>query len=473
VKFTALGHGALSVEAAGARLLVDPWLFGSCYWRSWWHYPPTDTRDDDLTPDFVYLSHHHFDHFHYPSMRRLDRRATVLVPKFAVDVMPGEVRGLGFTDVRELAHGDVIELAPGWRAVSFQYGFDDSALLLEHDGVVLADLNDCKVRGRAMNEVLDAFGSPTFMFKSHSWAQAYPVRYTADDPTELALVSRASYVADFVETVERVRPTYAVPFASMVCFLHPETEEVNDYVVTPAEVAARFAEHPVAGSEVVVMAPGDSWSPDGGFVRGTTDWFDVDRRKDTLADLRERARPKIESSLAAEAGATVDWDAFRSFFESFVRALPPLSPRFLLPRPVTFHVPSGGATPAWVVDARNRRVVRQSTPPADTANVIHVSEAVLADAIEKKIVNLIHISLRLRVDLRPGGLDADLAFWGLLAMWELGYLPVTKVPRRRLAAAVWRRRREIVETVTGRLLKRGSFAERMTEGMITSSKSGG
>jgi hypothetical protein len=373
--------------------------------------------------------------------------------------------------VQELAHGDIVSLAPGLRAVSFQYGFDDSALLLEHDGVVLADLNDCKVRGRAMNEVLDAFGRPTFLFKSHSWAQAYPVRYTADDPTELGLVSRESYVADFVETVERVRPRYAVPFASMVCFLHPETEEENAYVVTPAEVAAGFIEHPVPGSDVVVMAPGDSWSADGGFVVGDTDWFDPDRRKIVLGELREQARGKVEQSLAAESGVTVDWDTFQSFFQSFVNSLPPMSPRFLLPRPIVFHVPSDDAMPSWVIDARRREVVRMASSPTDAANVIHVSEAVLADAIEKKIVNLIHISLRLRVELRPGGVDSDLAFWGLLAMWELGYLPVTKVPRRRLASAVWRRRREILETVTGGLLKRGSFAERMSGGMITSSGS--
>src|SRR5437588_7628131 len=187
-----------------------------------------------------------------------------------------------------------------------------------------------------MKEVLGAFGPPTFLFKSHSWAQAYPVRYTADDPTELGLVSRESYVADFVETVERVRPRYAVPFASMVCFLHPETEDVNDYVVTPAEVAAGFDEHPVAGSDVVVMAPGDSWSTDGGFVLGDADWFERDRRKVVLSDLREQVRPKVDASLASESGVAVDWDAFRAFFESFVRALPPLSPRFALPRPITF-----------------------------------------------------------------------------------------------------------------------------------------
>ena len=51
-------------------------------------------------PDFLYLTHHHFDHFHYPSMRTIDRRTTVLLPEFGVDVMAGEVRSLGFSNVR-------------------------------------------------------------------------------------------------------------------------------------------------------------------------------------------------------------------------------------------------------------------------------------------------------------------------------------------------------------------------------------
>jgi hypothetical protein len=224
----------------------------------------------------------------------------------------------------------------------------------------------------------------------------------------------------------------------------------------------------VQGSEVVVMAPGDSWSVDGGFALGDTDWFDPEVRRRTIDELREQVRPKVEASLAAEQGVTVEWSAFEAFFTEFVRSLPPGSARFLLPRPITFLVPSDVDTPSWVVDARRRTVERRATPPADNASVVHVSEAVLAEAIANKVVNLIHISLRLRVDLAPGGVDSDLAFWGLLAMWELGYLPLQRVPRRRLASAGWRRRREIFETVTGRLLKRGSFAERMTAGMIAS-----
>ena len=39
MKFTVIGHSCLRIETSGPTILVDPWLFGSCYWRSWWHYP--------------------------------------------------------------------------------------------------------------------------------------------------------------------------------------------------------------------------------------------------------------------------------------------------------------------------------------------------------------------------------------------------------------------------------------------------
>src|SRR5690349_13884271 len=114
--FRILGHAALSVRSGPSSLLVDPWLIGSCYWRSWWHYPPSPEPSDELlAPDFLYLTHHHFDHFHYPSMRRIDRRAHVVIPRFGVDVMAGELRALGFESVTELPHGEVLELAPGLR----------------------------------------------------------------------------------------------------------------------------------------------------------------------------------------------------------------------------------------------------------------------------------------------------------------------------------------------------------------------
>jgi UDP-MurNAc hydroxylase len=289
------------------------------------------------------------------------------------------------------------------------------------------------------------------------------VHYTADDPKDLEILSRQSYAADFLEITRAMRPRHAVPFASMTCFLHPETADVNDHIVTPVEVRDAFdAAGGIDGVDLRVLVPGDSWSTDTGFDVADHDWYS--RRSEHLEQLTEKARPAVEAALAEEAGRTADWPAFAAHMGGFLDALPPGTGRVLLKRPVVFEVPSDVATQWWVVDPR-RGVHRAATVPEGHASIVRVPEAVLADAIEKDLVNLIHISMRVQVELRPAGVGTDLAFWALMAMHELGYLPLRRVLTPRMASVAWRRRRELTGLVTGRLFGRGTLAERMTGGL--------
>ena len=152
MKFTVIGHSCLRIETSGPTILVDPWLFGSCYWRSWWHYPTVaEPSPEVLAPDFVYLTHHHFDHFHFPSMRRIDRDAHVLGAEVRRRRRsPSEVRNLGFDEVMELPHAQVVQLAPGVRVASYQYGPDDTVFVVADGDDVLVDINDSKIRGRTL-----------------------------------------------------------------------------------------------------------------------------------------------------------------------------------------------------------------------------------------------------------------------------------------------------------------------------------
>jgi hypothetical protein len=461
MRLTLLGHSCLHVETRAGSILVDPWLFGSAGWRSWWHYPPCAVEDRHLRPDFVYLTHHHPDHFHYPSMRRLDKGAHVLIPRFGVDVMRGEVAGLGFARVSELPHGEPLELAPGVRVASYQYGFDDTTFVVQEDAHVVVDLNDCKIRGAPIRRIAREFGLPTFCLKGYSFAQAYPHCYTAEDPADLGLVSRETYLDDFVYSCRELAPRYAIPFASMVAFLHPEAWHANAHALTPGEVATAFAGARQAGrvgdTELVCMQPGDSWDSETGFAISETDWY---REKDRhLRALAEQVRPKIQASLAEEARRQLDWESFARYFGGFARALPPLVGRLLAPRPIVFHVPSS-PQPYFALDLAHRRLSRHAEPPPGRASLIRVAEGVLADAIDKRIVAMLHGTMRLRAELRPGGVNEDLAFWGLLAVWELGYLPWTRLLGRRCLGVAWRRRAEAAELVRA-LVARGSPTRRL------------
>jgi len=448
MRITVVGHSCLRVETGAGTILVDPWLFGSCYWRSWWHFPPTAEPDADLLrPDFVALTHHHFDHFHYPSMRRIDRSAEVLVPRFGVDVMPGEVAGLGFRRVREIPHGKILELGNGVVVASFQYGFDDSAFVIADGEDVVIDLNDAKTRGRALEQIAHRFPRPTIVCKSYSFAQSYPVLYSAADPADLAFVSRETYLDDFFDVMSVLRPRYAIPFGSMVAFLHPEGRAANARLVTPSEVVEGVQQRGgVPGMEVITMAPGDSWSSSGGFERSETDWYAAKARH--LDELTRRHAGAIAARTAAEAGRSLEWAEFDRYFGTFLRDIPRLVGRRLVPRRIVFVVESDERTPYWWLSFSERTLGRAAQPPTDRAGLIYVNEAVLSDAIRDRITQVIHGSMRIRVELAAGGVHSDLAFWGLLAIWELGYLPVFRyLSQPRSWTVGVRRWREVLDQV--------------------------
>src|SRR3982074_25037 len=108
LKFTILSHAGLCVDHNGVRIVADPWLIGSCYWRSWWHFPePPADLIRDLKPDYIYLTHLHWDHFHGATLKKLFAATTpILVPKANTTRMLDDLRWLGFQNITAAPQGD-------------------------------------------------------------------------------------------------------------------------------------------------------------------------------------------------------------------------------------------------------------------------------------------------------------------------------------------------------------------------------
>lgn len=354
--------------------------------------------------------------------------------------MRHELHNLGFNDVVEMPHGEPFALEGGTRVAAFQYGPDDSAIVIARDGVVLADLNDCKISGSAARAILKSFGAPTFVFKSHSFAQAYPNCYAIADPADGGLVIRDDFVTTFLHTMRELQPRYAVPFASMVAFLHPESQPCNMYAVRPPEVAAAVAASDIAPTtQAVLMTPGDTWDSSSGFHLTPNDYYV--NQVEWLERLARDVESKIQQEESAERGVTLAFDHFEQYFLTFLRSLPPFV-GLALRRPIVFRVPSSDQ-PYWALNFTTRTVHCSSEPPADRASIIRIREAILVDAIAKKVVAFIHISMRIRIELARGGAQTDFLFWGLLTLYELGYLPLRNVMTLRALGVLWRRRPEV------------------------------
>jgi hypothetical protein len=143
--------------------------------------------------------------------------------------------------------------------------------------------------------------------------------------------------------------------------------------------------------------------------------------------------------LEERALPPVDFEFFAHYMRRFARALPQILRR-AYPARVAWEMPDG----CYLVDLRRAAVTWLPEAPADAHSVVWANAHMVRDAIEKGGLNLVGISRRIRVHLRCGGATCDAAFWGLLTLYELGYLPLRRVLNPRALTTLLARWREIL-----------------------------
>ncbi len=439
MRCTVLSHAGLAVDHGSQQLLVDPWIIGSCYWRSWWNLPePPPELLEGLEPSAIYLTHLHWDHFHGPSLRRFDRDTPVIVPRFNNDRMKRDLHYLGFDNVKELHHAERYELGDGLTIQSYQF-LNDSALVITDGRGTVLDANDCKIYGLPLRQLLHHHPSIDLVLRSHSNASAYPYCIEGYDELFSDLRPPAAYLDDFAAFARTVGARHAVPFASNHCFLHPETEHYNALSVTPTDVQAHVAAiadtHPTAG-DCVVMDPGSSWDPEAGFDLAGNDHAD---HTTLLADLADRHRATIDERVAHEASVDFDRAAFVAYFERFLAAVPRLARRRL--GRIEFRVVEHGVEVPCTIDAVGRSITFASA--VDPTFSIRCQAAVINDCTTIDMFSVWTPGKRLSARVRNReAVGALLLFFNLLDGLELDYFPLRRSLTPRMIDAAVRRWRE-------------------------------
>lgn len=255
-----VNHAAFIVEAAGQRLVTDPWLDGRAFDDSWGLLAPSVlTPEDFASLTHVWFSHEHPDHFHPPTLKRVPpevrARLEVLYQTTADRKVLDFCAGLGFGRVRELPSDRWVELASGFEVMcSPQRGFADSWLCVRAQGRTLLDLNDCDLhdrrRLRAIREQVGPIDVLATQFSISAW-----------DGNAEDLERRRGGARKMLERTalqcEELRPRHLLPIASFIWFCHEENAYMNDGFLPLEEVVAGLSA--AAGAEVVVLYPGDRW----------------------------------------------------------------------------------------------------------------------------------------------------------------------------------------------------------------------
>lgn len=361
-----LGHAGLAVEYGGKKLLCDPWMSpAGAYNASWFQYPeyPHKELGHLLTPDAVYVSHEHPDHYDPWFLAQLPKDTPMITGRFHKRLIVRKLHDLGFENVYEFDDFESWELAPDFvvevevpKQNCAPHWFDSCAYITAGDLRIL-NLNDAnsaldfdKMRERGM-DVLLGQASPAI------W---YPLTYTCYDEEQkrpLRAARRLSAVESFAKDAQALAPRLAIPFAGPPCFFDEDLAQhfVNEDSMFPTHPTA--AEHlEAAGIPAEVLKPGDR-------LRLSTQGYEIEREP-AYADFDyERDRRSYYEAHKAEKQALVREvlaaipDAEPGLYDRFRRHMVPLLRRnpFFLARinmRVLFNVtgPNGGS---WVVDFRD------------------------------------------------------------------------------------------------------------------------
>jgi UDP-MurNAc hydroxylase len=314
LKIRFISHASFSVESQGTTLLCDPWLFGKAFNRGWALLSPAAPVVWKEV-DYVWISHQHPDHLHFPTLKSIDarqrERLTLLYQKHASLRIPKVLRGLGYPIVQELTLNKWVQLRNGLDVMCGSAGSMDSWLAIRSGGVTILNLNDCMIEPRQLAYIGRLVGKVTVLLTQFSFAN-----WIGNHTDELGEVENK--IRELTERVEFFTPEVTIPFASFIYFCNQENSWMNDFAITPQ----RIADLGLPG--ICFMYPGDEWNSE---LRESCSVKAVERYARDIASSKT-IDPTPPSVSIATLQLTVDRTLrqVRSRFSSFLmRRIAPFS----------------------------------------------------------------------------------------------------------------------------------------------------
>ena len=450
-----LTHASAIIESGESKLLMDPWLIGSCYWRSWWNYPPV-ARElvDKLMVDAIYITHVHWDHWHGPSLKKLFSKETLIVTHDEPNKRSiNDLKKIGFNNIKLLKHGETFELGD-IKITPYQFGLflNDSALVVETRDMKLLNANDCKIAGAALRSIIKKHGPFDFALRSHSSANDR-VCYTLESQN-YSFDDKDHYSRSFALFMEAVKPNYAIPFASNHCHLHKDVYGMNNLVNDPFKLERYLNTNDLLKDvELKIMLSGDSWSSESGFDINPANKKYFENKEKHIAEYRDKMSDKLERYYTQENRIKLN-SRIIEMFEKQISSIP----RILRSRLDDFCYKivlfNDGGEYHYVVSPKNA-TVEECESSMDLGATVRIPIKIFLDSVAMNMFHHSSISKRNQYIFKT---EKQLLqyekFQDLLEYVELEVFPIRIKYIGNLLKAYVRRWREVIVYIQAFLLKR-------------------
>ena len=453
IKF--LSHASALVKSPESTLVIDPWLIGSCYWRSWWNYPPVDRNAlENRKVDAIYITHVHWDHWHGPSLKKLFSKDTLIITHDEPNKRSvNDLKDIGFKNIKLLKHGETFELGD-IKITPYQFGLflNDSALVVETPEMKLLNANDCKIAGAALRSIIKRHGPFDFALRSHSSANDR-VCYTLESG-DYSFDDKDHYSRSFALFMEAVKPKYAVPFASNHCHLHKDVYSMNDLVNDPFKLEGYLTENKLLQDvELKIMLSGDSWSSERGFSINRENRKYFENKEKYIAEYRDEVSEKLDRYYTLENRIRPN-SRIIEMFEKQISSIPRVLRSRLGDYSYKMVLFNDKGEHYYVVTPKNA-TVEECESSLDLGGTVRIPIKIFLDSVAMNMFHHSSISKRNQYIFKS---EQQLLlyekFQDLLEYVELEVFPIRLKYVGNLLKAYVRRWREVIVYVQAFLLKR-------------------
>jgi L-ascorbate metabolism protein UlaG (beta-lactamase superfamily) len=239
-----VGHSTVLIELDGVKILTDPLLRRRVFHL---HRRSPIDLESLRSPDAFLISHAHRDHLDLPSLRRIDRAATAIVPRG----LAGPVERLHFSRLLEIDEGETVSLGQ----------VEVRATHAEHD----ERRRIGRLRGAALGYAIE--GTRHIYFAGDT--SLFPEMDGLVPDLDLALIPIWGWGPTLgsgehldptgaAEAIRMLRPRMAVPIHwGTYRPLHHGVRRDPDFLTEPAREFVREMEKIAPDVEVRVLRPGE------------------------------------------------------------------------------------------------------------------------------------------------------------------------------------------------------------------------
>ncbi|MEJ2374317.1 MAG: MBL fold metallo-hydrolase [Pseudolabrys sp.] len=252
-KLTFVNHAGFCMEYGDVCLVIDPWVEGEVFNKSWSLLSPTPQSAFDCLAraTHVWFSHEHPDHFFPPNVGKYLAGKHFLFQKTKDKRVVDYLSKLS-DKVTELDFGKRFDLGSKFSIKVFPFGKLDSYCVLDVGDFTILNLNDCYVKD---DDEIDFIKRQCPKVDVLFFQFSYAVGNTNANQTAERSRLAHNKLSQLLKTIERFRPKYTCPFASFVYFSSKDNFYLNDSINRIDHVIDK-----IKGATIpLCFYPGDEW----------------------------------------------------------------------------------------------------------------------------------------------------------------------------------------------------------------------